>query len=100
MLARGQKFRAQGGLVFHDAVVHEGKLAAKVRMGVAIGRGAVRGPAGVADAVSPGSGSPAMEATPPFFLRTEKRPSADSSAMPAESYPRYSRRVRAEYSFS
>jgi hypothetical protein len=50
-VALGLEFLAQLGMVFDDAVVHHRHLlAAHVRVGVALGRHAVGGPAGMGDA--------------------------------------------------
>ena len=56
--AFGLELALEGGVVLDDAVVDDGDqaVAAEVRMGVAIGGRAVRGPAGVADAGAAGRG--------------------------------------------
>ena len=48
-LAGGFQLRAQGGMVFDDAVMHDRDTRGAVRMGVAFGRCAVGCPARVAD---------------------------------------------------
>ena len=50
--ALGLELPLEGGVVLDDAVVDDGDgaVAAEVRVGVAVGGGAVRGPARVADA--------------------------------------------------
>jgi hypothetical protein len=52
----GLEFGTQCGVVLDDPVVHDRELAGgvAVRMGVAIGRAAMGGPAGVTDAGRPG----------------------------------------------
>ena len=54
--AVGLELTFQGGIVLDDAVVHDGDgiLTADVRVGIAVGRGPVGGPARVADAVAAG----------------------------------------------
>ena len=100
-MAAALELVAQGGEVLDDAVVHDGDRAGAVgvRVGVAVGRRAVGGPAGVAD---PGvgcarAGRPARprrgrrggSTSLPARLVTDSLPSV-STAVPAESYPRYS----------
>ena len=48
--ALGLEFTAQFGEILDDAVVHDGELFGGMRMGVVLGRAAVRRPSGVADA--------------------------------------------------
>ncbi len=52
-IALGGELLAQAFVIFDDAVVNDGNAAGNVRVGVTLGRNAVRCPAGVGDA-SPG----------------------------------------------
>ena len=96
--ALGHEFQLELGEVFDDAVVDQGQLAAvgQVRVRVLVRGAAVRGPAGVADAgqrlrqrVLLQLGERLLSL--PDFFRDEMDPS-ETTATPAESYPRYSRR--------
>ena len=77
-------------VIFDDAVVDDGDFAGliEMRMGILVGRRAVRGPARVADAEVAGDrfGLSAARARPssilPFFLRTSRLPPS-STATPA-----------------
>ena len=57
-LALGLQLRPQFGVVFDDAVVHQGDERRAVRVGVAFGGRAVGRPAGMADADAAGQGVP------------------------------------------
>jgi hypothetical protein len=80
---------AQAGEILDDAVVDDGDPAVggEVRVGVAVGRAAVRGP--------PGRSASAFSrlASLPAFFSVRRVPST-TTATPAESYPRYSSRRR------
>ena len=84
---RGQ-LAAQLGEILDDAVVDEGDAVGGMRMGVALGRGAVRGPAGVADADRAGERLGASSASSLPILPSARRRSMwplTSVATPAES---------------
>ena len=72
----------EDGIIFDDAIVHDGDLAVAagdVGMGVAVGGGAVRRPAGMADALTAGSGlfsaeNASRSADPAGFLAQMQMP--------------------------
>ena len=78
-------------IVFDDAVVHDDDFAGAIamRMGIFFGGAAVRGPAGVADAVVPSSGLRRMASSRLRSLPSARRSCSWSplpaTAMPAES---------------
>ena len=76
-LARRLQLRAQLGVVLDDAVVHDGDARGAVRMRVALGRRAVRRPAGVADA----GGAGQRRARPARAARLPSLPSARRRSM-------------------
>ena len=107
--ARGFQFGAQRGEVLDDAVVDDGDLpgGVAVRVGVAVGRPAVGGPAGVPEAGAAregggvGLGQRGLEiGEPPGPARTVRPPWPSSRATPDESYPRYSIRRSASTTMS
>ena len=91
--ALGEQLVLQLGEVLDDAVVDEGELAvvAEVRVRVAVGRAAVRRPAGVADAGAAvgAAGAPRVRRRAPAACRracaVSMAPSSSMTATPAES---------------
>ena len=102
--AGGLEFSAQLGVVLDDPVVDDRDFArgVAVRVGVAVGRPAVGGPAGVPEAgaahrasASDSASAVSRLARRPARRRTVRPPAPSSRATPEESYPRYSIRRNA-----
>lgn len=95
-------FVAQFGEVLDDAVMDDGDAVGKMRMGIGLVRHAVRRPAGVVDADGAvewlGMEAPLQIAELALGAPPRQMAGSPIVAMPAESYPRYSSRLKASSS--